>query len=1036
MSEFRCRKLFRLLPILVFILCTCWQAQGQDDYDVAHYTSKQGLPQNSVRGLVFDGHGFLWIATDGGIARFNGQSFRLFNDSDHPGLNNQRFTHALMCNDSTIVFFDQLMGLFSLVRDRFTTVQLADIRNRDTPPIIGGPPTATFVIRDTFFLEELQRVRNRQRTAISIFAVDSNKVYIVSDRVVLINKQSHERKIILTSISTKDKFAFLDGRLIWINEQNQLFRLQPATNSFETCSLTDEKGNPFTGSFVEASIFSLYPFKEIWLINGQKLFRISSTEERKRFTISAVLNALPDNCVINAIAYRPADDMLVIGTDSKGLYTYHHRPIHTFLYDDPQHKIPDNYYAQCLMDSTTLMASNGLFIDIDKIKVSGHFAQNINPNILCDDGQGFFYTSQGRNIIRYNVRTKQVQKIVNADQFATQCITRIDSTIWIGTTGGVGYIKDDSLRWMIKTPFRTEKSGIKCIAIDADSNLWFGAYDQLARFSIKTHHLDTFAFMNDADCRALAMIRGNLFIGTYGKGYYIYHEGRFIHMPAGRNHELSNTHAFIEDANGYLWMTTNRGLYKTQLDAIDAFLKDTTQQLDYYAYLEEDGIKNTEFNGGCSPSYIWLPDGKLSLPTLEGLVMFRPREVPHYFSKDSMLIEYLEADHVQYQQEQNIIIPASHTNITIHFAGAWWNQPYNQYISYKLEGLHHQFQVCDIGQSSYTIGHLKPGYYTFLIRRRSGFGPNDYMYSRLHFTVEPPWYAKSWAFLLYGIGFVMAIWLTSILYSRSIKRRNVELQKKVDEQTTALLNSNEQLEQNLSQLSRSEIILRENIRVRDRLISIITHDILTPLRFIGKIATLGAEDKPSDQNLPKRALTDVQNAIQKLFHSTQNLLHWVTYQQEQFKISSANCSPFALVEQLFDDFREMSRFQENMLVNEVPEDDVILTDPRILNIVLHNLLSNAIKYTQHGQVRVRSLVEHNWYILEVSDTGRGMSALQLESARRGHAHEDAAAVNDFSAGNGIGLSLVAELVQALGGRWEIDSPAGSGVLVRIFLTLA
>jgi signal transduction histidine kinase len=82
----------------------------------------------------------------------------------------------------------------------------------------------------------------------------------------------------------------------------------------------------------------------------------------------------------------------------------------------------------------------------------------------------------------------------------------------------------------------------------------------------------------------------------------------------------------------------------------------------------------------------------------------------------------------------------------------------------------------------------------------------------------------------------MTIWGISVYHTRSITRRNIELQKKVDEQTMALRQSNVQLENNNNQLTRSENSLRENIRIRDRLISIITHDILTPLRFIGKIA--------------------------------------------------------------------------------------------------------------------------------------------------------------------------------------------------------
>jgi signal transduction histidine kinase len=1008
---------------------------SQDNFYVTQYTSKEGLPQNSIRGLVFDEHGFLWIATEGGLARFDGQSFDVLNNQDYPDLNNQRFMHALMANDSNIVIVDQSNGVYSLRHHRFSTIQASDARDNKFPIILGGLPDPSFIIQDTFFRQELKRTSRKQIMRMRILPVNSNLVYIVSDRLVLIDRFHQTGRIILDSISQQDQFVLLNEKLLWLDESNQLFCLKSDAKSFDSCRLTNEKGNPATVSWTIDQCFNSYPFREAFINNGQSLFKLEPTEDPRRFVVSMVLETLPDNCKITDVAYHPDVDMLIVGTDTKGLYTYLRKFIQTFTYDDPHHKVPDSYYAQCLVDSNTLLASNRLLIDLKKNTVLGQFPFKFDPVLLCPGDQESFYYTRDYKAFQFDIHSNQEHQVPSAELFEAQCITRIDGRVWIGTNIGVGYIDNDSIAWLLKTPYKRYKSGIKCMVMDPDSNLWLGSYDVLIRFNLKTHQIDSFPFLKNADFRALAIIRDKLFIGTYGKGYYVYNDSRFIHMPSGRNNELSNAHSFIEDTYGYLWIPTNRGLYSTRLDVIEEFLKDTTRTMDYYVYQEEDGIRNSEFNGGCSPTYLWLPDGRLSLPTIEGLVFFKPNEAPHYFPKDTMVINSIEADHVEYLEDQHIIIPSHHTNITIQFAGAWWSHPYNQYISYKLEGLHDRFQVCDVGQTSLVIGRLEPGHYTFVIRRRCGFGPQDFVYSSLPFMIETPWFNKAWAFALYLIGLMMIIWGISVLYTRSIKRRNIELQKKVGEQTMALLQTNEQLEINNTQLTRSENSLRENIRIRDRLISIITHDILTPLRFIGKIASLGAEEHPADKSLSKRALQDVPNAIQKLFHSTQNLLHWVNYQQEQFKITSANCSPFALVEQLFEDFREMSHFQDNKLINEVPEDDVIITDPRILNIVLHNLLSNAIKYTQHGQIRVRSGIEQNWYVFEVSDNGRGMTSAQLESVRRGSTQQDAISGTTITAGNGIGLSLVAELMKAIGGRWEIDSPAGTGVRVRIFLTL-
>jgi hypothetical protein len=701
---FRHRSLFISLGILALILDCLSPVKCQDDFYISHYTPKEGLPQNSIRGLAFDEHGFLWITTEGGIARFNGQSFDVLNNHDYPDLNNQRFMYAVMANDSNIVFIDQSNGVYALKHDRFTTVQAADNRDNNIPNMMGGLPSVDFIVQDTFFTQEVKRLPRNDIIRIRIFPLNPNLVYIVSDRLVLIDRLHHSRKIILDSITDQDQFALLNKTLLWLDEYNRLLCLKTNTDSFESCGLVDERGNPVITSWTTNQWFNSYPFREAFIDNGERLYNVQSTEDPKRFVLRMELETLPDNCKIINVVHHPDEDILILGTDTKGLYTYRRKFIRTITYDDPHHKITDSYSAQCLVDSNTLLASNGLLIDLSKNAAIGKFPFKFNPYLLCPDEQGTIYYIRHFKARRFDPLSNQEYPISSDEPFEAQCITRLNGTIWIGTNTGVGYIDRDSIKWLLRTPYKSNKIGIKCMVMDLDSNLWLGSYDVLMKYDLKTHHIDTFPLIKNADYRALALIRGNLFIGTYGKGYYVYSDGRFIHMPAGRNNELSNTHAFIEDDDGYLWIPTNRGLYTTHLDAIDAFLKDTAQTVDYYVFQEEDGIRNSEFNGGCSPAYLWLPDGHLSLPTIEGLVFLNPTEAPHYFSKDTIVIESIKADRVKYSQGQQVIIPSNHTNITIQFAGAWWSQPYNQYISYQLEGLQDRFQLCDIGQTSLVIG--------------------------------------------------------------------------------------------------------------------------------------------------------------------------------------------------------------------------------------------------------------------------------------------------------------------------------------------
>jgi signal transduction histidine kinase len=941
----------------------------------------------------------------------------------------------MKCIDNSIVFSDELNGIYILANERFTTLQSPDAKNRIIINMTGGLPNTQFLFQDTFFMTESRRTLEAGLPSIIILPLDSNKLYVISDRIVLLDLIRHQKQIIREGRTAGDNFVLLKGQLLWIDIHDKMHRLRPGTKIFEPVTLLDQTGNAWEGSFAGSNMFSQFPFEDAFINAGQLLYKLIPTSDLHQYVIQKLLNEVPENCKINAVAYRKEEEVLVLGTDARGLFVYQPKYLNTFIYEHPPDAITNTYYAQSLIDSTTVLTGNRLLIDVGTHEVKEIFPVHFNPLLLCTDEKGNLFFARGLMLYRYNPRTKQSFQIGTDVQFGLHAITRIDTTIWIGTTVGIGYLQQDSVHWVQRTIDRGERYGIKSMTIDSKGDIWFGSYFQLYRHSRETGHLDSFPLFRNADCRTLAIVDGKLFIGTYGKGYFVYDHGEFIRMPVGRNDELSNVHAFIEDENQYLWITTNRGLYKTHINAVNAFIKDTAQTLDYYTYQEEDGIRSTEFNGGCSPSYLWLPDKLLSLPTIEGLVMFKPSQTPQFFPKDTLVFDAIEIDGKTTRPGHTIKIPANHSNVTVHFAGAWWSRSYNQYVSYKLEGLHSQYQLCAIDQASYAMGHLKTGKYTLWVKRRCGLGAEDFVYSKLHFIVETPWYGKTWAYFMYASVFLLLLWGTSVLKTRSIHQRNIALKKHVAIQTAKLVSSNLQLEDNLQKLADSERNLRKNIRIRDRLISIITHDILTPLRFIGQIARLGCEDNPGEDGMAKRALTDVQNAVHKLFHSTQNILHWVTYQQDHFKISSTNCSPFALVEQLMEDFREMSRFQGNILLNEVPEDDVILTDPRILNIVLHNLLSNAIKYTKNGYVHVRSRVVGRWYLLEVSDSGRGMTPVQLEAIRQGTSRQGEISVEDITAGTGIGLSLVADLMHALRGRWEIDSPEDIGVRVRIFISL-
>jgi hypothetical protein len=142
----------------------------------------------------------------------------------------------------------------------------------------------------------------------------------------------------------------------------------------------------------------------------------------------------------------------------------------------------------------------------------------------------------------------------------------------------------------------------------------------LLRFDTQTKRLDTVLSIPGICVRALWKYKGYLFIGTYGKGIYLWKNGLLKPIPVDKNNYLLYAHCFMADKPGFCWISSNRGLFRARPeDMINAFEKGTPA-IYYHYYGKNDGMDITELNGGCTPCALALNDSILSFPSMDGLV--------------------------------------------------------------------------------------------------------------------------------------------------------------------------------------------------------------------------------------------------------------------------------------------------------------------------------------------------------------------------------------------------------------------------------
>src|ERR1700743_2668204 len=105
-------SIIKITGLSFWLLGCCLFLKGQSVYQVQRFSTDNGLPSNGIKGLQWDERtGFLWIATESGVARYNGADFRVFNRANSPEMFSERMLFFLRTRDGRIYTSDATADL-------------------------------------------------------------------------------------------------------------------------------------------------------------------------------------------------------------------------------------------------------------------------------------------------------------------------------------------------------------------------------------------------------------------------------------------------------------------------------------------------------------------------------------------------------------------------------------------------------------------------------------------------------------------------------------------------------------------------------------------------------------------------------------------------------------------------------------------------------------------------------------------------------------------------------------------------------------
>ena len=494
--------------------------------------------------------------------------------------------------------------------------------------------------------------------------------------------------------------------------------------------------------------------------------------------------------------------------------------------------------------------------------------------------------------------------------------------------------------------------------------------------------------------------QGTIWIGTHlgGLNWFNWRTGVFSVITPEEGIPGTGIVGITSDGAGKLWLSTNEGICRVD---------PTTRQI--HAYEVSDGLPSNDFKHNA----VFRQPDQLIFGTENGILQFNPNQIlddtrpfPVYITDLTVM------DKPRPMTDSVIRLKHDESMLSIGFAALAYEQPGQNQYAYQLAGVNPNW-VQNGNRRVATYTSLAPGTYTFRVKAANSSGFWSKNEASVQVIVMPPWWATWWAYGLYILLAGGSIWAYIRFYTNRIRqqqesafnRREAEQLKAVDE-------------------------------LKSRFFANITHEFRTPLSLISspveKMLREGRFDRP--------LLTLVQRNADQLLRLINQLLDLSKLEANQMAVSQMRGDIAGFIHHLVDLFQRRAEQQHITLLYQpdgLPRHEYVF-DADKWEKILMNLLSNALKFTPAGG-QVTVVLTPVWetdelthVALQITDSGVGIAPDKLPHIFDRFYQVDTSSTRLYE-GTGIGLALVKELTQLMGGTVAVESELGAGTTFRLTL---
>lgn len=1017
-----------IIPLLVGVGPFAFRADAQPSggYRVNTYTTRDGLPSQSITSLAQTPDGYLWLAAGGMLARFDGYEFRPYRGDGDAGLVRRVLAVHAGLGD-TLWILDEGSAVFSHVRGKTvlvvppSTLALDAVVQDGSGALLGVGSSVWRLRRDGGSADAVAPRVSLPTTYKTPPVRDKHgKVWLVDARGALHEIGPGGRTTAVyraegggvMSPSTGDVFTVQSrGRLRDVVRSNGDVVATYPNAPGARAALVDRDGRLWVTTPQGAEIYAFGGREPIERLSGFTVGPFGTLVEGDNGCVWASDIALRLACRVPFRTMPPAlqnPSLLARGPAGSVL-----------RWDSAQRVVQQAASGDVALVAPPIPTLTMSMVHIDR-RLTQWWSDPFQPMVgRRADGRGPLLALPQRNVYRFadDRRDSTVfwyaagTSLYRAEPYRADGARVTDSVVVGGRVTAMVVAHDHAL-------WATVKLG------DLSSELVRVAGGKVTTYSSAA------GFPRGALRAVLADDDGTIWLGTYGFGLVRFRKGRFDPVTESDGLADDVVTSLLEDDAGNLWMGGNRSVHRVARREVDDFLAGTTRHVNGVAYREADGLTTPETSG-----FPGVRDdaGRLWFPTLAGLAVADPAEALSFDRTPPRV-------HVLALRTDRDTLAAPDSVARLERGSRRLDIAYTAIAFRNSAAVRYQYRIDDIdagwidaGQARVaTYNYVGPGPHTFRVRAVNAGGIASVRDATLQFVVPRYFHETPAFYALLLVGTTALGWVTLRYRAARAHRREELLTQAVDERTAKLTVA-------LDTVARQADQLRTLDEAKSRFFANVSHEFRTPLSLIiGPVDDLREGRAGELAPAVRRRLDGVQQHARRLVQLVEQLLDVARLESGTMRLTAEVRDLVPLMRRMADSFASLAERRGIDFRLSCPVGGIrVRYDADHMEKIVSNLVGNALKFTPSGgrvELRLSARVEGagRVAVIEVEDTGPGIAP-----AHQARVFERFFQVDDSSRrvheGTGIGLALVRELVELHEGTVDVRSALGQGAtfVVRV-----